>query len=176
MRNRITLSGQHQDINSIEEHFIDAKNSILYYFSKMLLYDPLFIGLSPTEFDQVIKERIDELGTLSTFSILAAIEARFRIDFDYRIKNRLKDRLSREFIIIQRTKGKNIRFDDELLDYWKTYGNVSKMLISELKGAFKYRHWLAHGRYWMPKLGRMYDFDDIYSLASTALNTIPLKK
>ena len=31
--------------------------------------------------------------------------------------------------------------------------------------AFKYRHWLAHGRYWEPKLGRIYDYYSLYDLA-----------
>lgn len=40
-----------------------------------------------------------------------------------------------------------------------------KGFISELITAFKYRHWLAHGRYWEPKLGRIYDYYSLYDLA-----------
>jgi len=43
-------------------------------------------------------------------------------------------------------------------------GSYSK-LINALQGAFKYRHWLAHGRYWVPKYGQKYDFDSVYVLA-----------
>jgi hypothetical protein len=44
-----------------------------------------------------------------------------------------------------------------------------------LKAAFLYRHWLAHGRYWKPKLGRVHDFDSLYLLAQTVMARLPLK-
>jgi len=49
-------------------------------------------------------------------------------------------------------------------------------MIGELRGAFKFRHWLAHGSYWPPKLGRRYDFTFVYSLADDVLNAFPLQK
>jgi len=36
-------------------------------------------------------------------------------------------------------------------------------LISELRSVFKFRHWLAHGRFW--QIGRKYDFQTLYLLA-----------
>lgn len=42
---------------------------------------------------------------------------------------------------------------------------MSKALLGELAGAFRYRHWLAHGRYWQPKLGRKYDYLSVFGLA-----------
>ena len=38
-------------------------------------------------------------------------------------------------------------------------------LISDTRSAFGYRDWLAHGRNWVPKLGRHYDFASVYNLA-----------
>jgi hypothetical protein len=48
------------------------------------------------------------------------------------------------------------------------------VIIGELRGAFKFRHWLAHGRYWKPKFGRRYDFNDIYTIADIALKHFDL--
>jgi hypothetical protein len=40
-----------------------------------------------------------------------------------------------------------------------------------LRAAFKFRHWLAHGRCWTPS--RTFSFDDIFSLAEATLQTFP---
>jgi len=45
-------------------------------------------------------------------------------------------------------------------------------LIGELKGAFRFRHWLAHGRYFQP--GRKYDYRGLYVLAINVLTNFPL--
>ena len=47
----------------------------------------------------------------------------------------------------------------------------------DLKGAFKFRHWLAHGRYWDPNLGRKkYDFQSLYALAEEFFECFLYKK
>jgi hypothetical protein len=48
-------------------------------------------------------------------------------------------------------------------------------LIGELRSAFKFRNWLAHGRYWTPKLGRNYDFESLYLLADAVFSPLPLR-
>lgn len=38
------------------------------------------------------------------------------------------------------------------------------------------RHWLAHGRYWYPKTGgQNYDYNKIYQIAETVLNSLSLE-
>lgn len=51
----------------------------------------------------------------------------------------------------------------------------SNPIVSDLKDAFKYRHWLAHGRYWEPKLGRKYDYFSVFTLAQTVFNSFPFE-
>lgn len=41
-------------------------------------------------------------------------------------------------------------------------------IIGDVKRAFKYRHWLAHGRYWTPKLGQGYNYAAVYGVANKA--------
>jgi hypothetical protein len=48
-----------------------------------------------------------------------------------------------------------------------------KSLIDDLIGAFGYRNWLAHGRYWIPKLGRKYDYESVYKPAEDILGNFP---
>ncbi len=64
--------------------------------------------------------------------------------------------------------------EEEIFDLWKEHANAVSQLIGDLKGAFKYRHLLAHGRYWMPKLGKKYDFASLYALVTSVLSNFPL--
>ncbi|VAW48201.1 hypothetical protein MNBD_GAMMA03-823 [hydrothermal vent metagenome] len=120
------------------------------------------------------------LNKATTILTHRALEAAFRIDYLYRSKrvNRTKnDLLTQSFYKLYLIKGKNARFEDEILSSWKTHTsspNNSK-IISDLIEAFKYRHWLAHGRYYTPKLGKKYDFTSIYTLAQIIFDSFPLK-
>jgi len=40
-----------------------------------------------------------------------------------------------------------------------------KQIISEYISVLNYRHWLAHGRYWVPKLGRNFDLMTVTTIA-----------
>jgi hypothetical protein len=102
------------------------------------------------------------------------MEAIFRIDYEQRCYLKKKDPLSRAFRDLHKHRRSNVSLEEEIFDLWKEYTNGAKQLISELKGAFKYRHWLAHGRYWTPKLGRKYDFVSLYALATNVLSSLPL--
>jgi hypothetical protein len=62
------------------------------------------------------------------------------------------------------------------LDLWKQEFPTQKLLLGELKGALNYRHWLAHGRYWEPKLGRKYDYESLYLLVQTVLLNFELEE
>lgn len=66
---------------------------------------------------------------------------------------------------IYQMKGSRASLEDDILRLWKEDFPEYKRLISEVITAFKYRHWLAHGRYWEPKLGRIYDYYSLYDLA-----------
>jgi hypothetical protein len=60
---------------------------------------------------------------------------------------------------------KQISFEEDILQGWRSYFPADKAVLSQLKGAFNYRHWFAHGRYYTPKLGQKYDFFLVYGLA-----------
>jgi hypothetical protein len=43
--------------------------------------------------------------------------------------------------------------------------------IREFKGVVPLRDWLAHGRYWNPRMGRpAYEVTDVFDIASEMLN------
>jgi hypothetical protein len=118
-----------------------------------------------------------ETDLRSSLAILTSVEAAFHLDFQYRSqRNGPKDDLSKAFRAIHKSRRKNIRIDldPDLFDAWAKHATGVRGLIGDLRGAFKYRHWLAHGRYWTPQLGRKYDFEFLYRLADAVYNTLPL--
>jgi hypothetical protein len=46
--------------------------------------------------------------------------------------------------------------------------------IGDLCSAFRFRNWLALGRYWKPKFGREYDFNMVFTPADNTLRSFPL--
>ncbi|MCX6832278.1 MAG: hypothetical protein NT028_09125, partial [candidate division Zixibacteria bacterium] len=116
----------------------------------------------------------EELERTSSLTLLSSLEASLRIDYQNRCDQKKKDSLSREFKSLYKKKQSNIPLEDGILKAWKRHHPELKALISRLVAAFKYRHWLAHGRYWELKLGRKYDYSDIYSLAQDVYKRFPL--
>jgi hypothetical protein len=162
-------------IVEVAEYHNDVVAS-LRYFSKT---SPSFIssryfGRPP---DDVLAARIQETDLRSAFFVLTSIEAAFRIDYLYRCQRKMKDDLSRTFRIIYKDRGGNASLDEDIFETWKEQSSApGPRLIGELRGAFNFRHYLAHGRYWEPKLGRKYDFNFVYSLADDVLQAFPLLK
>jgi hypothetical protein len=117
-------------------------------------------------------ERLDEADLTSSLTVLAAVEAAFRIDYLQRCDRRGKDPLSRAFRKINQTQRKRVSLEDEIFTAWVDNFPGTPKIIGDLRGAFKFRHWLAHGRYWTPKFPR-YDFNSVFELAELALNRLP---
>jgi len=119
---------------------------------------------------------IEETGLRSSLAVLTLIDAAFKVDYRYRCENKLKDDLSRAFRAThkRRRSYQNVNLEQDIFDAWLKYASGARALICELRSAFRFRHWLAHGRYWTPKLGRNYDFNSLYSLADAVFCSLPL--
>jgi hypothetical protein len=115
-----------------------------------------------------------ETDLRSSLAILTSIEAAFQLDYQYRCRQRLEDDLSLLFRSRYRQEQSFVSLEKVIFDAWSNYETGAPRLIAELRGAFRYRHWLAHGRYWPPKLGRRYDFEYLYRLAYLVFLTLPL--
>jgi hypothetical protein len=160
-------------IVEIAEYHNDVVAS-LKYFSKTSpsFISTRYLGRSPSE---VLAARMEETDLRSAFFILTALEAAFRIDYLYWCQKKMKDDLSRSFRVIYKEREGNASLDEAIFETWKKKSSApGPRVIADLRGAFNFRHYLAHGRYWEPKLGRKYDFNFIYSLADDVLNAFPL--
>jgi len=118
-------------------------------------------------------ERVEEADLTSSLTVLAAVEAAFRIDYLKRCYGKKKDPVSRALRGIYKKKQEKASLEDEIFEAWISNSSGTRTLIGELRGAFRFRHWLAHGRYWTAKLGRRYDFDDVFTLADQTLQSFP---
>lgn len=149
----------------------DFEDSLRLYFSPTApTYVARFAGELPEEVGRKLELRLSESDARSAFAALTALEARFRTDFDMRCRKRLKDRLSGYFREVEKTRKAWVRLDEDILEGWKRHTNVSAKDISALRGAFNFRHWFAHGRYYPPRFGRKYDFDYVYLMADTIIS------
>lgn len=128
-----------------------------------------YVGFSLSD---VRSNTLAELSHTSSLSLLACVEAALRVDYYQRVSARRRSPLSRALRKVSQEKAEYARFDDDILGAWKEHSGISKPIIKALRDAFKYRHWLAHGRYWPPKFGPMYDYQTVYDIADTFLNAM----
>jgi hypothetical protein len=147
----------------------------LYYSKDNPGFDRRFLGSSQDEVNKERLEREEETDLRSCFAVLSALEAAFRIDYLQRRQGKRgkKNEVSRAFRQSPQGRHGRVRLDD-ILEVWQVVYPNWKCVASELRSAFKFRHWLAHGRYWKPKLGRRYDFQYLYPLAVEVLEEWPL--
>lgn len=137
-----------------------------------LFANPHHVSLIPyigRALDEVKDEALAELSHTSSLSVLACVEAAVRMDYGQRVSGKAKSPLSRSLRDIYKKKGDRARLDEDLLAAWKEHSELNPALFSALIGAFKYRHWLAHGRYWVPKFGRPFDYQTVYDIADAFL-------
>ncbi len=171
------FSDQHQDLNEVFVYYETSIESLNYYrdsISNNLIINQHYLGLTRLELIEYFVRHHDELEKNISFTILSTIEAAFRIDYTIRTQKKHKDDLSRKFRKLYKEKGNNVSLENEILLLWKSEYPDFKNVISDFIGALKYRHWLAHGRYWVPKLGRKYDVATLSTISDRIYANLPL--
>ncbi len=162
-------------ILEVAEYHNDVVDSLKLYFSEISPnFSTRFFGHSRAEIASELAARVEETNRRSAFFVLTALEAAFKEDYLYRCKKKAKGELSRAFRAIYRSRKEKPRLDDDIFRTWREKSpELGPRLISNMRGAFHFRHWVAHGRYGEP--GRKYDFDDVYSLAENVLKEFKLQ-
>lgn len=173
---RVSFSEQNLALDEIDQYYRDVEASTHLYFS---LSNPtaneVFAGRTEAEIEYELEIISEENEHLVALNLLASVEAAFRVDYLQRCYKRKKDSLSLALRTIHNTKGSHASLENDILTAWKENASSSNPIVSDLKDAFKYRHWLAHGRYWEPKLGRKYDYFSVFTLAQTVFNSFPFE-
>ena len=165
MAKRISKSNENLSFDDVADIYNYRENSLRLYFSdKNPNFLENFVGYTKEEINEELEIQLSEVEKDACLTILACVEAKFRIDYIIRCEKRYKDEISRKFREIFIEYEYRVSLEESILNEWKNLPQISSSIISDIKGAFKYRHWLAHGRYWTYKSTK-YDFYGIYNLA-----------
>lgn len=124
-----------------------------------------FLGYNHQDIEEYFNKSEEELQHLVCFDLISATEAKLRVNTLQKIRKKDKSPLGRTFRALSKEKGDRISLEDDILENWKKEHMQYKNDFSEFIGLLKYRHWLAHGRYWNPKLGRIYDPYIVYGIS-----------
>jgi hypothetical protein len=170
MANRIPSASQPASLLDLANYNRDAEASLrLYFTSTNPDFIALFAGDRPSEVAKKLADRIHETDMRSALVVMAHVEAAFRLDYDWRRKAKKPDAVS---IAFRRHRRTNVRLDEDIWETWKVNHPTARPLVSQLRSAFNFRHWLAHGRY--GPAGQKYDFQTLYILAQAVLTAFPL--
>ena len=155
-------------LDQIAAHHAVLEDTIrLYHSPANPSFPALFQFDTPDEVRAKRDATLQEARAASAMTLLASIEASFRVDYLQRNYAKKKDDLSRGFRVLYGQKQGKASLSDDILQGWRDHAGIAPKLVGEIRAAFRYRDWLAHGRYWVAKLGRQYDFETIYDLGRT---------
>ncbi len=66
---------------------------------------------------------------------------------------------------------RNVRLESDIIDNWRMeVDSDEKRQFSEFKRILKYRHWIAHGRYWVHE--STVDFFEALVITTEALEVV----
>ncbi len=171
-----SMSGHHLRLHEILDYHETSLMSLRAWYQAILVGNWLPTKWSQMTVSQLIQDRdknVQELNQ-SVSLTLAAMEASFRIDYHQRVSRRKpKHELTTAFRKLAGEKDR-VSLEEDILELWKQHYPDDAQILSEFNGALKYRHWLAHGRYWVPKLGKKYDYYSLSILAERIYVNLPL--
>jgi len=128
---------------------------------------------SADEVRQQLASARKHLRYAAMLHLLTTTEALLRLGFEDLSKRQTKPAISRRFRKIGRERGEKIRLEEDILDTWIEVYPETARSIREFKCVLPLRDWLAHGRYWNPKIGRaVYEVPDVFDVASEMLDTM----
>ena len=178
--NRVTFSGENVSLSYIWEWYQVSEKAI--HRERKRVLDALstdndvgdfFVGMNREDVDGYFQEYKRELEFLVCFDIISAAEGYLRMGYLNRVYKRLKDPISRKFRALYKRSGPKIRLSEDILGALvKEYPSCS-MAIGQFRGILNLRDWLAHGRYWVPKLGRQYTPEDAFEVVVRLFEIMP---
>lgn len=151
----------------------DRELTVLNLISQHLPVPDAVLGMTDQEVTDYFEDARSELDAAVSLLALAEAEAVLRTDFLSRVQKKAKDLVSRDFRNLYKSKGRGIRLDEDLLGTWEKRHVGCRAAVSEFRAALKLRHWLAHGRYWTPKLGRSYVTQDVFGISGQLFAKLP---
>lgn len=128
-----------------------------------------YFARTPDELDELFAHQRAELANTAMLNLLAATEAAVRVDFLFRVANKKKDELSKQFGQLYKEHERKVPLGG-ILDCWKEGATpATKTALDHFGGALKLRNWLAHGRYWTLRTTRSLDIQEVSSICQALL-------
>lgn len=194
------FSLNHLTLESIDSFYNRSLASIECRYSKNTNqnYSKDFANMTEDDIADEAHNLIEELQKETMFHLLAGIEALLRIDYIVRIDKKDKRPIScyfrNEYVMYEQHKKRysktleykkkennvmwknadkfQVGISDVILKGWREYYPEYKTCINLLCDAFKYRNWLAHGRYRKIDDENKYSFFFICNIVSVFKETI----
>lgn len=172
----ILFSNENLALAEINKHHTDVENSVTLYFSDgNPRFSDIFSLYSPHELLEERNGCLLEHRLSASMTVLAAVEAAFRIDFELRCRSTNPDPISDRFGMMRgRRKQHSISFTREILREWEQGYPKGAGSVSAMREVFRFRNWIAHGRYWVPDVDKI-DYGDVYALAESVFEVFPLE-
>ncbi|MDM8561249.1 hypothetical protein [Candidatus Parabeggiatoa sp. HSG14] len=177
---RVSFSGQEISLSYIWQWYQETEKAINHY--KIMVINSLtssvnmpdtFLSMTKDEILEHFAEQQEELEKLVSLDFVASVEASLRIDYLTRVYNKKKDKISRNFRDLYQNKGLEARLSEDILEIWVNSDIACKPAVGDFRGLLRLRHWLAHGRYWTPKLGRNYSPERVFDISKNLFDTLP---
>ena len=167
---------QFDSLKDIALYNNDVKNSLRQYFKNISLMankPEHLLFLTEDEIKELLGRRLDETDARSSFVILTYIESLFQLHYLNFSKNRkrIPPKLLDEYKTIRNRKNAPPSLNDHIFGAWKKAFPEEARFFGELKEALKYRHWMAHGRYFTLKSINS-DPDTVFVLEEKTLKLI----
>lgn len=162
------------EINQTYDNVLSAID-IKYSEDKNIEYTKCFFGYTIDEINKERESVCKEIEKEIILTLFASVEAILRADFINRCQLKRKDKLSMFY-----RKGYNASrriytysLSEIVLKGWKEYLPIHENLINQVNESYKYRNWLAHGRYWqLEKSFSKYDYYTLYALLKAFIAAI----
>jgi len=130
----------------------------LFHARPTLAADPRsrFHKLSAGAIQDRLEQDRQELDLWVVMMLMASFEAAIRTDAKDRIQSRTRDEVRKPLRILhdKHEHESRIRLAD-ILAIWEDHAPVSASAKSNLRILLKHRNWLAHGRHWTNKSGKL---------------------
>ena len=166
----------------VVEALVDQRASALRAIQGGSPAAPRFVGMTHDEIHGYFESQRRELDRLTILNLVASAEAAIRVDFFRRVRDKLKDHLSKTYRkwykTLSKKKQRRPDFDEDgILRRLKdadVLGKAGKRLIGEYRECLRPRHWVAHGRYWAkPVEVDQLDPDHVYDRAVALIQALP---
>ncbi|HEY5316220.1 MAG TPA: hypothetical protein VIK18_27070 [Pirellulales bacterium] len=140
---------------------------------------PRFVGMTEADVDAWYDAQRRELDRLTALNLVASAEATIKLDYFRRVRQKLKDPLSRAYLKWHKglSAKRQLRpdFDDGgILDVLKKAQVMDNNVVGRYRECLRARHWVGHGRYWAKPLEvDGLDLDEVHERASVLLQAMP---